>query len=557
MNAVMARQNEAKLILPGKDRSSEMRDEKSQSTGFWIWLAVAIGVALWLRLDQFLDQTLIDDEWHAVHQLIQSTPSKFILSFGHADYSIPLTLWYWLQAQWFGLSELGMRLPMMLAGIATVLLFPLALRKSIDARIVVIFAFLLACSPLLITFSRMARPYALTLLFSFSAYACLLRAVSGQRFRWVAGAGYAVLSALTLWLHPITGPFLVAPLVLLWFRWIRERDFDSVTLLRLTLLTALTGLLMAFVVLPPLLLDPAALAGKSGIHSVKLSTIEGIWFLWFGTGSAIAVVLAIGLSGFGLPLLIQKLQIVRWALTGIALTILVILVMRPAWIYNPLTFARYLLPAVPLLLLAVAAGIFRLLSIRGAQRMTVFVGVALLAAWSFTSPLGVQLRVPNSNTLHSVDLVSFRPAENPISPYIEMLPLSPFWASLSPSPAGSITVAVAPFRFESFDWPAPIWERVSRQRVIPAFVSGTCETWVHGNTPNDARFRFRNAVQVADKSSLARAGVEYIAFFRASRNLMAKPETPYLPHCETWMRNHFGKPSFDDESLVVWRVGAA
>ena len=155
--------------------------EKHLGRYFWDWFGVAMWLGAWLRLDQFLDQTLIDDEWHAVHQIMLSSPSRFMLSFGHADYSIPLTLLYWVQAQWFGLSEFGMRLPMMMAGLATVALFPLALRKELGDRTVIAFAFLLACSPVLIAFSRMARPYALTLLFSFCAYACLARAAGDRK----------------------------------------------------------------------------------------------------------------------------------------------------------------------------------------------------------------------------------------------------------------------------------------------------------------------------------------------------------------------------------------
>jgi hypothetical protein len=31
-------------------------------------------------------------------------------------------------------------------------------------------------------------------------------------------------------------------------------------------------------------------------------------------------------------------------------------------------------------------------------------------------------------------------------------------------------------------------------------------------------------------------------------------DKPYLPQCETWMRNHYGTPYFDDASLIVWKV---
>lgn len=540
-----------------------MRTPQKKHLGryFWVWLGAATMLGAWLRLDQFLDQTLIDDEWHAVHQVMLSSPSRFMLSFGHADYSIPLTLVYWLQAQWFGLSELGMRLPMMITGLLTVALFPIALRKELGDRTVIAFAFLLACSPMLIGFSRMARPYALTLLFSFCAYACLTRTVralgaAGEgQLRWNFAAGYIAFSTLSLWLHPITGPFLVAPLLALWWACLRKRA-GSLSVRSLLMLATITALLMAIAILPPLLSDPGALTGKSGMDSVKVVTLIGVWYAWLGTGNSAVLVVALCLAAFGAQPVLYASQIVRWALLGLALTAIVILITRPAWIFHSLTFARYLLPALPILLLFVAAGFFRLFDERLPRSLTAAIGLAALVGFAFTSPLPSQLRYPNSNTLHLATQMDYRETENPFIPFLQKFPLSPFWKSLSSAPAGSITVAVAPFRFESFDWPAPVWESVSNQRVIPAFLSGSCEPMLYGNTLIDARFRFRNAAHVGDTDSLRRARVTYLAFFKAVRSSLESTDKPYLPQCETWMRNYYGPPYFDDASLVVWKVDA-
>jgi Dolichyl-phosphate-mannose-protein mannosyltransferase len=522
---------------------------------FWLWFGAAMLLGAWLRLDQFLDQTLIDDEWHAVHQVMLSSPSRFMLSFGHADYSIPLTLFYWLQAQWFGLSELGMRLPMMMAGLATVALFPLALRKELGDRTVIAFAFLLACSPMLIAFSRMARPYALTLLFSFCAYACLARAVRDGRLRWNFAAGYIALSTLSLWLHPITGPFLIAPLLALWMNRLRKQE-RSLPLRALLILSVATGLLMAVAILPPLLSDPVALTGKSGIDSIQTQTLVGVWYAWLGTGSTAVVLVALFFVALGIVPAWRASQLVRWALLGLALTATVVLITRPAWIFHSLTLARYLLPALPILLLIVAVGFFRLFDEKLPQSLIAAIGVVALIGFAFASPLPSQLRYPNSNTLHLATQMDYRESKNPFMPFLQKFPLSPFWKSLSSAPAGSITVAVAPFRFESFDWPAPIWESVSLQRVIPGYLSGSCEPLLYGNTPNDARFAFRNAAHMGDADSLKRARVTYLAFFKAVRSSLESTDKPYLPQCETWMRNYYGTPYFDDASLVVWKVDA-
>ncbi|MCW8926420.1 MAG: hypothetical protein OQJ84_09200, partial [Xanthomonadales bacterium] len=86
------------------------------SGNFYLLLLIIFCVGVYFRLDQFLLQVLLDDEWHAVHQLLANTPAQMFLTIGHADFSIPLALLYWLERSTIGLSELGMRWPMMLAG---------------------------------------------------------------------------------------------------------------------------------------------------------------------------------------------------------------------------------------------------------------------------------------------------------------------------------------------------------------------------------------------------------------------------------------------------------
>src|SRR6266567_2143853 len=93
----------------------------------WLWLvslALAIGGGVWLRLDQLGSQLLLDDEWHAVYRVVHDTPAAVFLDFGHSDSSIPLTLLYLFESRVFGLSEVGMRWPLVAAGIATLVLFP-------------------------------------------------------------------------------------------------------------------------------------------------------------------------------------------------------------------------------------------------------------------------------------------------------------------------------------------------------------------------------------------------------------------------------------------------
>ena len=61
------------------------------------WHALALAsllVGTFLRAWQIDIQILIDDEWHAIHKLLASTPLDIVTHLGYADYSIPLTLYY-------------------------------------------------------------------------------------------------------------------------------------------------------------------------------------------------------------------------------------------------------------------------------------------------------------------------------------------------------------------------------------------------------------------------------------------------------------------------------
>jgi hypothetical protein len=248
------------------------------------------------------------------------------------------------------------------------------------------------------------------------------------------------------------------------------------------------------------------------------------------------------------------------------LTLLAVMVSRPTWSFNPLTLGRYLLPFVPLLLLAVAAG-----AVRAARRIAappttarriVAAGVALLPglALAAQSPLLPMLAHPNGQTVHLVYHADFRPEKNPYLGYVNGIPLSPFWESLAAQPAGRLRIAAAPFYFESYDWDAPRWERASRQAVIPGLLTGLCVERRWGEVPQSALFRFRNAVHLADDRALTGHGIDYVVWQKPYiQTGRGRPENigADTAHCEAALRARFGTPVFEDPQLVAFRVARA
>ncbi|MCH8476775.1 MAG: hypothetical protein LAT56_02395 [Wenzhouxiangella sp.] len=182
----------------------------------WLWLLawlLLFALAAWLRLWQIGHQILIDDEWHAVHKLMRFGYRDIFLSFGHADHTIPLTLFFRLLADTVGLSEWRMRALPLAFGLATGLALPWVMKPWLKRCEPWVFAALLAVSPLLIHFTRYVRPYALTVPMGFIAMIALWRWWHERKAAW-AGV-FVVFATACAWLHPLTLLFTAAALS--WF----------------------------------------------------------------------------------------------------------------------------------------------------------------------------------------------------------------------------------------------------------------------------------------------------------------------------------------------------
>jgi hypothetical protein len=524
------------------------------ATAIALIAAFALGAAL--RLDQITAQVLQGDEWHLVHQLTYYRPSYIALNLGVGDYGIPLALFDAAVMRRWPLSELVLRLPMLVAGLLTVVLLPIGLAGRTKDRVRALFALLLAISPFLISYSRLARTYALTLLVAYLAYALFAKATADAKVRWGPALGYGLACGLGAWLHAIVVPMLGAPVLA---RGLAEWRAPRPNWRPLAAAAIPAAIAVVLALAPPLLAHTEALSAKWGVDRVGWDTVWGALFLWFGTGSNVVFVVCLVLAVAGFGPVWRDVEYARWGYLGTALTVVVILVARPWWVDKPLAFGRYLLPVVPLLLLCVAAGAVRVSDRlatavardRGRAVWTLAVAAPLVAAlWAF-SPMPEQLRYPNSYTQDVYFQYDYREATNAARVGAAGISNSPFWATLASAPAGSLTIAVAPFHYATWEWPAAIWERDSRQRVVPAYLWGACVETRHGEVPPDRRFAFRNAVHLRNPEELVRRRIDYLAYFRPTRLPgMSEP----LPACEAWVREHYGPPDYADDVLWVWRI---
>ncbi|MFO1284877.1 MAG: glycosyltransferase family 39 protein [Burkholderiales bacterium] len=522
---------------------------------------VVVALGALLRLDQFPLQVLLDDEWHAVHQVMRRGPASLVLELGHADYGIPLGLYDWALLHTVGLSETAMRMPMMLCGLAALVAFPLAVVSRVGRAESLAFALLLAISPLLVAYSQIARPYAITVLIGWASHRAFLRYWDGSGR---AGVFYAVASAVVVWMHMVIAPFVLAPLA--WAAWTLARDAGRrrERFGRLLAIALPTVALIAVALGPPLAVQSQAIAVKSGFVAADPNSLRGAFHLWVGTGSAPVALAAFALGVAGARPVWRALPEARTGTLGLVLTAAAITLARPEWGQVPIVFARYLMPFVPLLLLSIAVGAVmagRAVLRRWPWKHASALGAALAtagiaSATAATGPLPAWSVHPTTHRLGVGFLYDFRDSRNAALAAQRTIPLSPFWSTLATRRRDSIVVAAAPFSFESYDWDAARWERVSHQRVVPGWLTGLCLDRRPGELPDREGLRFANAVRLADARALASFPVDYVAW-----------QKPWLPRdqdrhvrygddtaqCEAVLRERFGAPVYEDAMLVVFR----
>ncbi|RIL08062.1 MAG: hypothetical protein DCC71_01010, partial [Proteobacteria bacterium] len=177
----------------------QSRPTTSPTTSFWLHALFALAIGIWLRVHGFAAQIPISDEWHGLQAAAQESYLRLATLMTAGATSIPYNLYLrWLLHE-VGWSEWTIRLPALAAGIATVALAPLLLRRTIGARGAALTGVLLAISPLLVLYSRYARPYSLVVLLALVALlACHRWATTGSRRAAVALVAACALAA---WLH--------------------------------------------------------------------------------------------------------------------------------------------------------------------------------------------------------------------------------------------------------------------------------------------------------------------------------------------------------------------
>lgn len=521
------------------------------------WLlvgALALVAGVVLRVRGLGEQVVIDDEWHAIHKVLRSPLADILTQFDYADYSIPIALYLRGLYDSVGVSEWSLRLPMLVAGCVLIGVAPLLARPYASLATRMVWSLLIAVAPLMVYFSRVERPYAITvLLCTLAAFASLRwwrdRAHGG---RWAALYVAAVVFA--AWLHVITLPFTLTPLL---FFGVRAWQRGPADVRRLLKLGTVTAVLLVVCLAPPLWRDWSMLAAKAGQDSVGWHTAWRSALMLAGSGQPAVLVGALALGGLGARQLYRRdPELLAFVVAFVVCGTAAIVLARPSWIMHPPVLARYLAPALPPLLWLIAEGI-ACLARRPPQWLAAAAVAGLGAMLVALGPLPNQWQAPNQFTAHLRYQFDYDDAHNPYVYNAPTAAMPAVYRLLGAQPPGSLTLVELPWRLESHFNPQVWYQAVHRQHIRIGLVTPVCGTWDFGEYPATAEgLKLRHMVHLSEILAGRTYGADLLVVHQTPWR-MATPiqfDWPHMPACLAKIRDALGDPAWNDGNTAVFAL---
>ena len=339
-------------IVPAPDPSSPSfsRDRRLLTLS----LAGSVLTGLVLRGWNLLGQVMGGDELHAVRAAARMGLPEILTTYSVTDYSIPLTALdrLWMDAG-LTLSEMSFRLPVLLCGCLALLVLPWAFSGTVDRVAVALFGWLVALSPGLVLYSRIARSYLPMLLTGFGAVMAFEAWWRTRKKRYAFL--YIGLGGVAVWLHLGAGPLVVSPFLFALGDLVRQREGWKRRLVELIIVGFGLGLTLAAFLVPARTSLLALVAAKSRDEQpVPFSTVLDVLELQAGTPSVMAILFWIA-ALTGLVLLFRDRPRMGAFTVTVALGHLAgLLILSPVGLEQPLILNRYLLPVLPFILLWLA-----------------------------------------------------------------------------------------------------------------------------------------------------------------------------------------------------------
>jgi len=559
---------------------------------FRVTLGFAAALGLFLRLFLIFDQVLLDDEWHALYYVVGKSPGFLLTHFAIPGATcIPLNLYTWLLGATVGYSEILLRLPSLICGLACVIVFPLLVRKFIGARASIIFSFLLACSPLLIFYSRNCRPYSAVALFGLLTIIAAVHWLETRRSAW--GILYAASAILAIYFHLFSIVTIAAASLIGFVVHIRARLPGNLKgepfgppLRYWVAAHLLIAVISVALVLPALIHSAQTTLFKDvalkGIFDLK-AMLE-VPVLISGTGQIVLASLFWTLVCFGA---VVQCRCRPWfgamLLVLVPLHALALWISRPDCAHSAIVLTRYCLPLVPVSLLLAACGIQQLLeSLRAAtnlrpasQGITAAATVAALAA---AGPLPQCYVSPNAFTNHSAyqnrySTLDWRHSYDgfPSTTIIRADEVSSVYKRLA-GHRRSRPIVEYPMMLGDYYNPFYYYQHFHHRPVIVGYATHSTNAlalapgYVFGNTYVDEAMtviareqtvNFHGMLHMDDLAGMRARGVEMIVIHKIfeAQLCMVAPPPPELERIRIACRQLLGPPEFEDEHVEAFRLG--
>ncbi|MHC4944914.1 MAG: hypothetical protein ACYTG7_18015 [Planctomycetota bacterium] len=525
-------------------------------------LILAWALGIFLRFAFLPEQIIADDEWHALNAALSRGLIEVLTHFGIADYCIPLAIYDKLLLGTVGISEMLMRAPMLFFGIAGLIVLPLMVRPWTGRAGSIVFAWLLAVSPMHVYFSRYARPYAISLFLAFAGLIAAYQWWSSGNRRWAVF--YAFCAVLAPYFHLSSLAVMAAPLIFFGGELLLRKKTRTERRWRdLFILGGVIGVFLSIILLPPLIVGLADLTGKMSKSSIQWHTIIRALEIWSGTVSKVYLAIMTIFAFAGSIILARKhprfLAYLAWV---VILQCMVMLIAQPLYIDRWQVLTRYAIVFMPigLALLSTGLGGFETL-LRRAISMIPSGVLAVPAALILllTGPMITAFKGPNNWTNHSYFQYVYDPdARYEFAAKLLVTGVPSFYGRLREEYPGSLRIVEAPWYHKWPNIPFVVYQRFHRQWVAIGFVNSRDKRERYSEVPlSDPRFRFRNFVHVGDEEGLSRLGVDYVVFHRNLRGEIPNTTEKEPLDVTKWI-NHYksvhGEAVFDDQGIVVYKV---
>jgi hypothetical protein len=516
----------------------------------------SITTGLGLRLWNLLGQVIGGDELHAVRAAARMTVPEILTTYSVTDFSIPLTAFErLLMDAGVTLSEIGFRLPAILCGCLALYILPRAFLGKADRVAVELYGWLVAVSPGLVLYSRIARSYLPMLLAGFGAVMAFEAwwRTREKRYAFL----YLGLGGLAVWLHLGAGPLVVSPFLFALGGLVRRREEWGRCVLELAALGAGLALVLAAFLVPARASLLALVAAKREAGpSVSLAVVWDVLKLQAGTPSDTMTALFWIAALTGLVLLLRDRPRTGAFTLTVALGHLAgLLILSPVGLEQPLILNRYLLPVLPFVLLWMAYALGRVwarptkgCAFWAAQRYAVRLFL-LLFFW--TGPF-LQPGFRTSSFMHHNDFVGFYASR-------ATLPAEVVPAVYRHLPSGPVLEAPWPTVWD-FCRSFYVYQEIHRQRVLVS---------APRDLPRDPRISLRNEAPPEPAAFLASPARTLIVHLRLpweEDRIIEPPERPARPmrpglrqalrhdgeELAARLTREWGPPDSADATVQVW-----